>query len=98
VSDEVLARLALLIGVALAGEGEGVLDRAPVDPPVLTVGAVLADDREQVAEQGAVAGAQVARQLVDRRGRTVSAVGGPDPGVPAPVRGPRGSVMRFELL
>ena len=49
VDDEVLARLAALVGVVLAGEEEGALDAVAVDarPRV----GVLLDDREQVAEQ-----------------------------------------------
>jgi len=41
---------------------------------------VLADHREQVAEQGALVGAQVLGDLVDRRRGAVDVVG-PDPGV-----------------
>jgi hypothetical protein len=50
VDDEVLARLAALVGVVLAGEEEGVLDAVAVDDDGRLVG-VLLDDREQVAEQ-----------------------------------------------
>ena len=50
VDDEVLARLAALVGVVLAGEDERVLDRRAVDLQRDLVG-VLLDDREQVAEQ-----------------------------------------------
>lgn len=74
------------------------LDRAAVDPPVVAIGAVLADDREQIAEQGAIARGEVPGQVVDRRGGPVPTVGSPDPGMPAPVGGPRGSVVGFELL
>jgi len=48
VGDEVLARASLLVAVALAGEGEGALDRLGVDGEPDTV-AVLGGDREQVA-------------------------------------------------
>ena len=53
VHDEVLAGLAPLIGVVLAGEEEGVLDALAVDLDGRVVG-VLLDDREQVAEQPAL--------------------------------------------
>jgi hypothetical protein len=95
VGDEVLSRLAPLVGVALAGEGEGVLDRAAVEAAVLAVGAVLADDREQVAEQGAILRGQVPRDRVDRRRRTMARAA--DSRVAAPVGRPRGAVARFEL-
>jgi hypothetical protein len=62
--DEVLARLAALVGVALAGEREGTLDRRPVDP-VVAVDLVLADDREEVAQQGPFLGRQVLGDVVD---------------------------------
>jgi hypothetical protein len=70
VGDEVLARLASLVGVVIAGEGEGALDRLPIDA-VAAVGGVLADDREQVAEQGTILRGQMLGDLVDRRGGTV---------------------------
>ena len=50
VDDELLARLAALIGVVLAREEEGVLDALAVDLDRRVVG-VLLDDREEVAEQ-----------------------------------------------
>ena len=53
VDDEVLARLAPLVGVVLAGEDEGVLDLVAVDLQRGLAG-VLLDDREQVAEQRAL--------------------------------------------
>ncbi len=63
VADEVLARAPLLVGVAVAGEDEGALEHRPVD---LLVGRlrVLGDDREQVAEQSALALAEAAGELV----------------------------------
>ncbi len=67
-SDEVLAGLALLVGVALAREGEGALDRVAVDVLVAVCG-VLADDREEVAQQCAVIGVEVLGDLVDRSRR-----------------------------
>jgi hypothetical protein len=48
--DEVLARLAALVGVMLAGEQERLQDRRAVDLIGDFVG-VLGDDREQVPEQ-----------------------------------------------
>ena len=48
--DEVLAGLAALVGVVLAGEREGAQDGAAVDRLDDLVG-VLGDDREQVREQ-----------------------------------------------
>ena len=50
VGDEVLARLAALVGVVLAGEDEGLGDLVAVDLDG-RVGRVLLDDREQVGEQ-----------------------------------------------
>ena len=48
--DEVLARLAALIGMVQAGEHERLLDPSPVDVERCLV-RVLLDDREQIAEQ-----------------------------------------------
>jgi hypothetical protein len=53
VGDEVLARLAPLVGVVLAGEDEGALDLIAVDLEAGVV-RVLLDDREEVAEQTAL--------------------------------------------
>ena len=63
VDDEVLARLAALVGVVLAGEHEGVDHPAAVDLARDLVG-VLLDDREQVGEQLALGRRQVRRRLV----------------------------------
>jgi hypothetical protein len=49
-SDEVLAGLAPLIGVVLAGEHERVFDAIAIDLND-SVGGVLGDDREQIVEQ-----------------------------------------------
>src|SRR5262245_35856578 len=62
--DEILARLALLAGVPLAGEGEGALDLLAVDR-LRGVRLVLLDDCEEVAEEGALVGAELARDRVD---------------------------------
>src|SRR3954453_22347667 len=48
--DELLARLAPLVGMVLAGEDEGVLDAGAVDLDG-RVARVLLDDREEVAQQ-----------------------------------------------
>jgi hypothetical protein len=81
--DEVLARLPLLSGVALAGEGEGALDLLPVDG-LGGVRFVLLDDGEEVAEQGALVRGQLAGDRV-RAGRARVAVDLPDPCVAAAI-------------
>ena len=76
VHDEVLAGLAPLGAVVLAGEHEGVLHAGAVDRDG-RVGGVLGDDREQVAQQPPlrdaerlqVTGRGHARSTRDRRGR-----------------------------
>jgi hypothetical protein len=79
VRDEVLAGLAPLVGVALAGEDERPLDRALVE--VVATRAVLADDGEQIAEQDAILGGEPARDLVLGDDGAVDRVIGPDPRV-----------------
>jgi hypothetical protein len=69
VRDEVLAGLAALVGVVLAGEQERVQDRLAVDRLGDLVG-VLGDDREQVREQLVLERGQV----VGDRQRAVVAV------------------------
>jgi hypothetical protein len=69
VRDEVLTRLAALVGVVLAGEEEGAQDRLAVDRIHDLVG-VLGDDREEVGEQLVLE----RRQVVRDRQRTVVAV------------------------
>jgi hypothetical protein len=76
--DEVLAGLAALVGVVLAGEHERLHHAVAVDGLGDLVG-VLLDDREQVSEQVLLdpreirrdrrAGARVRRGVVDRRVR-----------------------------
>ena len=72
--DELLAGLAALRRVVLAGEHERVLDTRAVDLDG-RVGGVLGDDREQVAQQAALGGAQpgglrdLGARLTARRGR-----------------------------
>ena len=61
VHDEVLARLAPLVGVVLAGEHERVLDARAVDLH-RGVRRVLGDDREQVAQQPALGRTQARRR------------------------------------
>ena len=72
--DEVLARLAALVGVVLAGEQEGAQDRLAVDRVDDLVG-VLGDDREQVAEQLVLERRQVVR---DRQRAVVAVLGAVD--------------------
>jgi hypothetical protein len=69
VRDEVLAGLAALVGVVLAGEQERAQDRGAVDRVGDLVG-VLGDDREQIAEQLVLE----RRQVVGQRQRAVVAV------------------------
>jgi hypothetical protein len=69
--DEVLARLAALVGVVLAGEQERAQDGATVDRVDDLVG-VLGDDREEVGEQLVLE----RRQVVRDRQRAVVAVHG----------------------
>ena len=79
VDDELLARLAPLVGVVLAGEEEGVLDALAVDLDGRVVG-VLLDDREQVAEQPALGLGELGAQRPARAPR------GARRGRPAPAR------------
>lgn len=81
--DEVLPGLALLAGVALAGEREGALDLLVVDR-LGRIGLVLLDHREQIAEQRALAGGQLAGDRVGAR-RAGTAGGLADAGVPAAI-------------
>ena len=67
--DEVLAGLAALVGVVLAGEQERAQDGRAVDRVGDLVG-VLGDDREQVTEQLVLE----RRQVVGQRKRAVVAV------------------------
>jgi hypothetical protein len=53
VHDEVLARLAALVGVPLAGEDEGAFDQLTIDLAAALAG-VLLDDGEEVAQQAAL--------------------------------------------
>ena len=92
VHDEVLARLAPLVGVVLAGEDEGVLDALAVDLDGRVVG-VLLDDREQVAEQPALGLGELGAQRPARaprgarRGRPAARSAGAGP----PLRGAAGT-------
>ena len=79
--DEVLAGLAALVGVVLAGEQERAQDAPAVDLVGDLVG-VLGDDREQVAEQLVLE----RREVVGQRQLAVVAVLGT---VDRPVRGDR---------
>jgi hypothetical protein len=82
--DEVLAGLPLLARVALAAKGEGPLDLPAVDR-LRRIGGVLLDDREQIAEQGALLGRELARDRISAR-RPVLADRLADSGVPATIR------------
>ena len=73
VDDEVLARLAALVGVVLAGEHERVDHAAAVDLAGDLVG-VLLDDREQVGEQLALDRREVGGRLGRRGVRVIGAV------------------------
>ena len=66
VVDEPLARAAALVDVALTGEREGALDRLPVEL-LATLGRMLLDHRQQIAEQAPVGRAQRSGVLVERR-------------------------------
>jgi hypothetical protein len=79
--DEVLARLAALVGVVLAGEEEGAQDGLAVDRVDDLVG-VLGDDREEVGEQLVLERRQVVR---DRQRAVVAVLDAID----GPVRGDR---------
>ena len=74
VDDELLARPPALVGVALAGEREGPLDRLAVEP-VVAVRRVLADHREQVAEQRPLVGREALGDSIDRGGGAVRFLG-----------------------
>jgi hypothetical protein len=66
VDDEVLARLAPLVGVVLAGEDERVGDARTVDLDDRLLG-VLEDDREEVGEQLLLGRGQLAVDRSQRR-------------------------------
>jgi hypothetical protein len=79
--DEVLPRLAPLVGVVLAGEEEGVLDARALDLDGGVLG-VLLDDGEEVAEEpalmlraaagcGSVRGSEAMHQGYFRRQRSI---------------------------
>ena len=104
VDDEVLARLAALVGVVLAGEHERLDDAVAVDRLGDLVG-VLLDDREQVGEQLALERREVGRDRrrprAVRRGRRGRPAGAPRPrpaaspsGAPPAIGGWRALVLR----
>ena len=85
VRDEVLARAAALVDVALAGEREGLLDRTALE----CLGAfvrVLLDHREEVAEERALVLVQTLRELVVGQRRAGAVAVGADPRVPRGLR------------
>jgi hypothetical protein len=93
--DEVLAGAALLAGVALAGEGEGALELLAVDRLDL-VGLVLLDDSEEVAEEGALVGGELARDRVGT-GRARAPRGLADAGVAATIAVAQGPAVTGRL-
>ena len=88
--DEVLARLAALVGVVLAGEHERVDDRLAVDRLGDLV-SVLLDDREEVGEELALEVGEVGGRGL-QRGRSTTRGGAVDRPVrlDADARGPIG--------
>ena len=95
VGDELVARFAHLVGVPIAGEDEGVLNRIAVDRHKRLV-LMLADHRKQITEQAALLGGEATGQVVDR-GRRNGLRGGTHLGVTVPVcrcgRAVRGSQL-----
>jgi hypothetical protein len=90
VGDEVVPRLAELIGVTVAGEDEGPLDLAPVLPGrgaavEVRDGVELLDQGEEVAEENALLLRQAAGELVERGRRVGAVLGGADLRVAATV-------------
>jgi len=86
VGDEVLARSPALVGVALAGEGEGALDGLGVDL-ARALDAVLLDHRQQVAEQGALVVGQLLSEVGQRHDRRGLAATGANPRVTLAIGG-----------
>jgi hypothetical protein len=83
VDDEVLAARPALVGVALAGEDERLLDELAVYL-LGRVAGVLLDHREEVAEQGALLRGQLLRDRVGtRRARAAGRLA--DTGMPSTV-------------
>ena len=98
VGDEVLAGLAALVGVVLAGEDERLADALAVDLADDLVG-VLLDDREQVGEQRALELGEVGRRVRRRRVRVILAIDRrvarrPRPGGARGARAPRDRCRR----
>jgi hypothetical protein len=93
--DELIARAALLVGVALAGEYEGVLDRLPIQrarPPAVSVagaGIELLDQCEEVAEESPLLVRKAGGDVVGRQDLVVGG-GCSDLRVPAAVGGDLG--------
>jgi hypothetical protein len=71
--DEVLAGLAPLVGVVLAGEDEGVDQPVAVDGRGGLVG-VLLDDREEIGQEVSLVPGELGRRLAGGRGVAVPAV------------------------
>jgi hypothetical protein len=70
--DEVLTAATPLVGVTLAGEGEGVLHGLAVD--LIVSARVLGDYSEQIPEKRAILLRELLRVFVDRRRRSPFAV------------------------
>jgi hypothetical protein len=95
VGDELIPGAALLVRVALTREDEGVFDRLAVERTrggavaVAAAGVEFLDQREEVAEEGALLVGEAGGDRVDRQ-RLVVGRGRSDLGVAAPVGRDRG--------
>ena len=83
--DEVFAGAAALVGVALAGEREGLFDRTALERLGAVV-RVLLDHREEVAQERALVLVQTLRELVIGQRRAGAVAVGADPRMPRGLR------------